>query len=203
MVLLLGLSGSFWTCWNTVRFTVYKLCKSPISFAWEIRIYMNTICRRLDLCQPHNNNSVTHRSFVVLWLCAEEAVDLLHSCHLNLQVCQVPHNPVQVVGDLHRDIQRDWIMFLNIKIKFFFLSTIIHQGSCSQTELEVLTDFPFFHCLSIVLFTQSAPSCRHSTWWSKYSKIYQHFTKKSNYPPLLILPLIHWLLNLMDFFFLT
>lgn len=121
MVLLLGLSGSFWTCWNTVRFTVYKLCKSPISFAWEIRIYMNTICRGLDLCQPHNNNSVTHRSFVVLWLCAEEAVDLLHSCHLNLQVCQVPHNPVQVVGDLHRDIQRDWIMFLNIKIKFFLM----------------------------------------------------------------------------------
>lgn len=44
--------------------------------------------------------SLTHRSVVVLRLGAEEAVNLLHSRHLDLQVCQVPHNPVQVVGDL-------------------------------------------------------------------------------------------------------
>lgn len=52
-------------------------------------------------------NSVTHRSLVVLRLCGEEAVDLLHSCHLDLQVGQVPHNPVQVVGDLHGDTHRE------------------------------------------------------------------------------------------------
>lgn len=54
-------------------------------------------------------NSVTHRSLVVLRLGAEEAVDLLHRCHLDLQVGQVPHDPVQVVGDLktkHKELTR-------------------------------------------------------------------------------------------------
>lgn len=50
--------------------------------------------------------SLTHRSVVVLTLGVEEAVDFLHGCHLHLQIRQVPHNPVQVVTDLHRR-QRD------------------------------------------------------------------------------------------------
>lgn len=44
---------------------------------------------------------LTHGSIVVLRLGAQEAVDLLHRRHLDLQVGQVPHHPVQVVGGLH------------------------------------------------------------------------------------------------------
>ena len=43
---------------------------------------------------------ITHGSLVVLGLGAKEAVDLLHGGHLYLQVGQVPHHPVQVVGHL-------------------------------------------------------------------------------------------------------
>jgi len=64
----------------------------------------------VSVCLVETGSRVTHRSLVVLRLGAQEAVDLLHGGHLDLQVRQVPHDPVQVVGDLrwtHAVLQRE------------------------------------------------------------------------------------------------
>lgn len=53
----------------------------------------------LPLTRP-SSGPLTQQPLVALRFCFQEPVDALHGPQLDLHVCQVPHHPVEVVGDL-------------------------------------------------------------------------------------------------------
>ena len=111
---------------------IHKLLQSCIGFVRDV------VRIQGYMCEADYKNSVTHRSLVVLRLCGEEAVDLLHSCHLDLQVGQVPHNPVQVVGDLHGDTHTHTHTQISdhvSTIRMMFISTVKTMVEINHTGL--------------------------------------------------------------------
>lgn len=52
--------------------------------------------------KENNAQNNTHGAFIVLRLHSQEAVHFLHCPHLDFQVSQVPHNPIQVIGYLRK-----------------------------------------------------------------------------------------------------
>ncbi len=53
-------------------------------------------------CFPALCQCLTHESVVVLQRRVDQTADSLHAAQLHLHVCQITHDPVQIVGHLHR-----------------------------------------------------------------------------------------------------
>lgn len=59
------------------------------------------VFRTVPSCFPALCQCLTHESVVVLQWRVDQTADSIHAAQLHLHVCQITHDPVQIVGHLH------------------------------------------------------------------------------------------------------